>query len=240
MSVPPNFFEQVKKQQRAFLDELITASQLWTKPNLTEQEVLAAGNRVGIEPVLVSEFLVFWIKSGELERSHFTALANAIRRKAAVVIPESFSATTLAPDSSIPKGQTFDLFISHASEDKDAVARPLYQLLREKGLSVWFDEAELTLGDSLRRKIDSGLAKCAYGIVILSPHFMAKEWPQRELDGLVARETSTGEKAILPVWHQIDKRALVRHSPMLADRLAASTRDGIPKVADQILRAVGR
>ncbi len=54
---------------------------------------------------------------------------------------------------------TWDLFISHASEDKEEVARPLAQLLKDEGLSVWLDEQELVLGDSLRRKLDEGLSK---------------------------------------------------------------------------------
>ena len=48
----------------------------------------------------------------------------------------------------------FDIFISHASEDKDDLVRPLAEQLRPRGLRVWFDETELKLGDSLRRSID--------------------------------------------------------------------------------------
>jgi hypothetical protein len=136
--------------------------------------------------------------------------------------------------------QTYDIFISHASEDKDAIARPLYRALIEKGLSVWFDEAVLALGDSLRRKIDEGLARCRYGVVILSPHFLSKQWPQRELDGLVARETSTGEKAILPVWHHLDREILVGYSPTLADKIAVRSDEGIPTVVEKILDVLGR
>lgn len=132
----------------------------------------------------------------------------------------------------------FDLFLSHASEDKDTIARPLYEALVAQGLSVWFDEAALELGDSLRRKIDQGLALCHYGVVILSPTFLRKEWPQRELDGLVARETASGEKAILPVWHGLNRDELVRYSPTLADRLAGRSEDGIPALAKSIASAV--
>jgi hypothetical protein len=84
------------------------------------------------------------------------------------------------------------IFLSHASEDKDEVARPLAIMLRKRGYSVWFDEFTLKLGDSLRRSIDSGLGKCDFGIVVLSPSFFAKEWTQKELDALTSRET--GEK----------------------------------------------
>lgn len=140
----------------------------------------------------------------------------------------------------IGKPYEYDVFISHASEDKDAIARSLYAVLVERGVKVWFDEGTLELGDSLRRKIDDGLARCRFGIVILSPHFLRKEWPQRELDGLVARETASGEKAILPIWHELDAAALRRYSPTLADRLAARSEEGIPALVDQILRVLKR
>ena len=138
------------------------------------------------------------------------------------------------------KGGQFDLFLSHASEDKEAIARPLYTTLVAAGVSVWFDEAVLELGDSLRRKIDEGLARCRYGVVILSPRFLAKQWPQRELDGLVARETASGEKAILPIWHELDRDALLRYSPPLADRLAGRSEEGVSVLVEKILRVLGK
>ncbi len=53
----------------------------------------------------------------------------------------------------------FDVFISHASEDKDNFVRPLAGALAEMGLKVWFDELTQTLGDSLRQKIDGVCAR---------------------------------------------------------------------------------
>jgi hypothetical protein len=134
--------------------------------------------------------------------------------------------------------EEFELFICHASEDKESIARPLYLELTARGVKIWFDEAILEVGDSLRREIDDGLAKCRRGIVILSPHFFRKEWPQRELDGLFARETSSGEKILLPVWHDIDRDAILSHCPSLADRVAAKSMNGVAKVAEQILRVL--
>lgn len=84
-------------------------------------------------------------------------------------------------------GELYGVFISHASEDTDTFARPLADQLRRRGLRVWFDEFELTVGDSLRRNIDNGLAKSRYAVVVLSPAFFAKEWTKKELDALVAR-----------------------------------------------------
>lgn len=134
----------------------------------------------------------------------------------------------------------YDLFMSHASEDKDAIARPLYLALTQAGLSVWFDEAVLELGDSLRQKIDLGLALCRYGVVILSPAFFAKEWPQRELDGLIARETASGEKAILPIWHNIERRDILRVSPPLADRVGGRSSEGMAVLVAKIGRVLRR
>jgi len=131
----------------------------------------------------------------------------------------------------------WDLFISHASEDKDVVVRPLAQKLGEAGLNVWFDEQTLRLGDSLRRKIDEGLAESTFGVVVLSPHFFAKEWPTRELDGLFSREEAGG-KVILPVWHNVNQGDVARRSPLAASKLAVSTSRGLDEVVRQILAVV--
>ena len=131
-----------------------------------------------------------------------------------------------------------DIFISHASEDKLDVARPLAKLLQNRGLSVWLDEQELTLGDSLRRSIDIGLRGAKFGVVILSPSFFAKEWPMRELDALVALEDA-GRKVVLPVWHEIEREAILGFSPTLADKVGISTMKGLDVVAIEIVKAIG-
>ena len=127
-----------------------------------------------------------------------------------------------APMIDTPDGRRFDVFISHASEDKDEVVRPLATAIREAGLSVWYDEFELRIGDSLRRKIDTGLASSRFGVVILSPSFFGRGWPEYELDGLVTRAVS-GDQILLPIWHNVSKREVISYSPSLADRLARNT-----------------
>jgi hypothetical protein len=134
--------------------------------------------------------------------------------------------------------QLFDAFISHASEDKDEFVRPLAQRLEEAHISVWFDEFTLKTGDSLRRSIDRGLAQSQFGVVVLSPSFFAKEWPQRELDGLVARETIGGQRIILPIWHRISKVDVCRHSPTLADVIAIPSELGLDKVVERLRRVI--
>jgi hypothetical protein len=133
----------------------------------------------------------------------------------------------------------WDFFISHASEDKADVVEPLAIELTARGAAVWYDRWTLQIGDSLSEKIDEGLASSEFGIVVLSPHFFAKSWPKRELGGLVQREIG-GKKVILPVWHGVDHAFVAQHSPTLADKMAGSTIDGIPTLAERLVQATGK
>jgi hypothetical protein len=132
-----------------------------------------------------------------------------------------------------------DAFISHASEDKESVARPLAEKLTNRGFTIWYDEFQLKVGDSLRRSIDRGLASSRFGIVVLSPFFFAKNWPQYELDGLVAKEM-VGGKVILPLWHKVSKDEVMSFSPTLADRVALSTAShSIDELAEKLAEVLG-
>lgn len=116
----------------------------------------------------------------------------------------------------------YDVFISHASEDKDTIVRELAGSLRQEGLDVWFDEFTLNIGDSLRQKIDDGLRSSRVGLVVLSPSFMRKGWTNYELDGIVTR-TVSGEQVLLPIWHNVTKQQVIDFSPSLANRVARNT-----------------
>jgi hypothetical protein len=134
---------------------------------------------------------------------------------------------------------TWDIFICHASEDKDSLVRPLAEALRRRGARVWYDEFALKMGDSLRRSIDRGLAESTFGVVVLSRAFFAKEWPQYELDGLVQRERH-GAGLILPIWAGVSKEEVLAYSPSLADKIAMKAADdvAIPEIVNAILEAV--
>ncbi|PLZ01888.1 DUF1883 domain-containing protein [Burkholderia sp. WAC0059] len=151
------------------------------------------------------------------------------------VLPSPLPAIREAPLSSIPSlvrpespptyersSEQFDVFISHASEDKDEVARPMAEALQSHGLKVWYDEFTLRIGDSLRRKIDEGLTNSRVGLVVLSPAFLNKGWTNHELDGIVTRSV-TGEQVLLPIWHKLSKQEVISYSPSLADKLARNT-----------------
>ncbi len=132
----------------------------------------------------------------------------------------------------------YHVFISHASEDKQEVVRPLAEGLEARGLKVWLDEVQMTLGDNLRREIDKGLAQSRYGVVVLSPDYLRKEWPLKELDSLMSLETGLHKK-ILPIWHKVNSEDIAQYSPLMAGKLAAPSSKGLNHLINEVVRAVG-
>lgn len=142
------------------------------------------------------------------------------------------------PAGDLLGGQTWDVFISHATEDKDTIARPLRDALTKLGVTVWLDEAQMRIGHSLRRKIDDGIRSSRFGVVILSDAFFRKGWTNHELDGLVTR-TVAGEQSLLPIWHDLTIDKVMTYSPSLADKVAMNTSDySIEDIAGQIAEVV--
>ena len=120
------------------------------------------------------------------------------------------------------------------------VAMVVATALQAHGVTVWLDVLEMKIGDSLRRKIDAGLAGSRFGVVVLSPAFLRKKWTQYELDGLVTMQVS-GEQSMLPIWHQISHGEVRAASPSLADKVARSTADlSVDEIAAEIAEVVKR
>lgn len=136
--------------------------------------------------------------------------------------PLSHIPTLVQRDDDDDVTRDYDVFISHASEDKDEIVRPLAHALQSHGLRVWYDEFELRIGDSLRRKIDKGLGNSRFGVVVFSQDFFRKGWTNYELDGLVTR-TMSGDQIILPIWHKVSKQEVISYSASLADKVARNT-----------------
>jgi TIR domain len=136
------------------------------------------------------------------------------------------------------KRYKWDAFICHASEDKKAVVEPLFHELCKYGLKVWFDKFSIKVGDSLRQKIDNGLANSRFGIVVFSPSFFSKKVAQSELDGLFSREATGTKKVILPIWHQVDEEFVREQAATLVGKWAAKTSDGIPEIAKQLIEII--
>ena len=132
----------------------------------------------------------------------------------------------------------YDLFISHASEDKAAIVRPLATILERLSMRVWYDEFSLQLGDSLTASIDKGLQESRYGLVVLSKAFLSKKWPEYEYRSLMTREID-GERVILPLWYDVTKEDIKNFSLYLADIKALPiSRANFGKIVPAILKVV--
>lgn len=145
---------------------------------------------------------------------------------------------TTARSAAVPR--EFDFFVSYATPDKPTVAGPLAEALKRRGAEVFWDEWEIRVGDSLRKRIDEGLARSRYGVVVLSEAFLSgRTWTERELNGLFALEED-GEPRILPIWHQVTKGEVAKYSPVLSDRAALKTADyTIDEIADLLVERLG-
>lgn len=132
-----------------------------------------------------------------------------------------------------------DVFLSHASEDKNDIARPLKEALEVRGMTVWFDEITIKIGQSIRQEIEKGITHARFGVVILSPDFFAKQWTQTELDALFSKKMATGDNLILPIWHRVTKDQVQAQSPILAGILALNTSlMTVDEIADAIADVV--
>ena len=105
-------------------------------------------------------------------------------------------------------------------------------------LRVWYDTSQIKWGDSMRAKIDEGLKKSKFGVVVLSPDYIkeGKYWTKAELDGLFQLESVNG-KTLLPVWHNLTKKEVMAYSPIIASRLAMTTASMTPsEIAEELAK----
>ena len=138
----------------------------------------------------------------------------------------------------MPK-KKWDAFLCHATEDKPDFVDPLYQELTRLGLAIWYDKFEIKVGQSLRGKVEEGLSRSRFGIVVFSPDFFRKSWTREELDGLFTLQLEkAGRSRILPVWHKVTKADVIAHSPILAGKLGLKSADGVKLVARRLAEII--
>lgn len=118
----------------------------------------------------------------------------------------------------------YDVFVSHAWEDKESFVDEFVEALKDLGIKVWYDTSQIKWGDSMRERIDDGLKKSRFGVAVLSPDYIAenKYWTKTELDGLFQLESVNG-KTLLPIWHNLTKQQVMNYSPIIANKKAMTT-----------------
>ena len=110
-----------------------------------------------------------------------------------------------------------DVFLSHANDNKEAIVNALDVGLRKLGINVWYDADEIDWGDSLKSQIANGLAKCRFGIVVISPEFLGRQWTERELSELLHRQNESGQKVVLPLLYNLTIEEMKQQYPALSD-----------------------
>lgn len=133
----------------------------------------------------------------------------------------------------------WDIFISHASEDKDVFVREFVRELQKAGWKVWYDEFSLTAGDSLREAIDRGISQSRVGVVVFSPNFFRKHWTAVELNGIFTIAANQG-KTLVPIWLGVTASDVTQYSPMIADKVALKAEEGIFEVARKLEEILAR
>lgn len=137
------------------------------------------------------------------------------------------SVVSVTPETNVSNFEEelqYDVFVSHAWEDKEDFVEEFIQELRDLEIRVWYDKSRIKWGDSMRAKIDEGLKKSRFGVAVLSPNYIAegKYWTKAELDGLFQMESVNG-KTLLPIWHKLTKKEVMDYSPIIASKLAMNT-----------------
>ena len=132
----------------------------------------------------------------------------------------------------------YDVFVSHAWEDKESFVDEFVQCLYDRDVKVWYDKDRIKWGDSMRARIDAGLRKSKFGVAVLSPDYISegKYWTKAELDGLFQLESINGKK-LLPIWHNLTKKQVMEFSPILASKLAMTTASmTADEIADELIK----
>lgn len=126
-----------------------------------------------------------------------------------------------------------DVFLSHASDDKEQFVRPLARELDRRGITFWLDEAEIRWGDRITQRINDGLVRSRYVVVVLSSNFLGKNWPESELGAALNKENATGQTVVLPLLVG-EGEGVFDHYPLLRDKVYLKWSQGISVIADHL------
>lgn len=135
--------------------------------------------------------------------------------------------------------ETYDIFICHASEDKELIAIPLYNALCERNIPTFIDHVEIAWGDSLIDKINNALAKAKYVVAILSENSVEKKWPKQELNSVLSREISSGKVKLLTLVKKEDESAIANKIPLIHDKRYMVYDDNADSIADEVRKMLG-
>jgi hypothetical protein len=186
----------------------VSADEFWTNFRnsavdmaMAELEARARGAAAAIaDPATGRHAAVFARRVRErivLRTDGSQAFARELERRLGVD-KGSIETVTKTPTPGLPH-----VYLAHASEDKDAMARPLAERLMAAGIEVWFDEWEIRTGESLKRRMEQGLEDCTHFIVLLTPASIGKPWVETEIDAGFLRSVQEGVR-FMGLRHKVE------------------------------------
>jgi len=135
--------------------------------------------------------------------------------------------------------ESWDVFLCHASEDKDAIARPIYEHLEAVDIHCWLDQAQIAWGESLVSKIQDGLVRARFVLVVLSPTFLRKPWAKKELSSALTMEVESGRNLVLPLLCG-DPKSLLSTLPFLGDKRYLIWQGNVAQIESELRALVRR
>ena len=129
------------------------------------------------------------------------------------------------------------IFLSHASADKECYVRPFAQKLEEEGITCWLDEAEIKWGDKIGQKINEGLNQSSFIVVFLTQTFIGRNWTETELSAALNRENEEGRVVVLPIVVGNPKDILANY-PLLRDKSYQRWDNGLDKLVEELKNLV--
>ena len=134
---------------------------------------------------------------------------------------------------------TQNLFISHASADKQDYILPLATALTNRKVTFWLDSNEMNWGDSIALKINEGLRSSRYILLCLSNNFLARPWPESEMNTALAMQNEKGIKKVLPLILN-SKEMILKTYPIISGLAYREFGVGVNSIADELATLAGK
>lgn len=193
------------------MDEYNKPSEIWVN------DVEIFYNNYLKEHVLGQRIKTILFHRGLDAYTDLVACLESIRKDQAFIDKMNGITTVEVPKYQAKTLPEYDVFISHANQDKGELIEELYQSLKKLGVNIFYDKEELEWGDNWKEKILNGTKKAEFAIIVISENFFGREWTERELVEFLNRQNRNGQKLILPILHNISVEQLKVKYPAVAD-----------------------
>lgn len=188
-------------------------------------------NEVSFNVECLPQYLQDSISVGYEKLQMYGVLARAISYISGAILTLSESGKTYFEDKKLAEERVennskieikgvrkqYDVFISHASKDKNVYVDSLNAAVRKLGLNIFYDTDVLSWGDNWKQVILDGTKSSEFAIIVISNNFFDREWTERELEEFLSLQNENHQKIVLPLLYGISLDELKEHYPELGD-----------------------